>query len=81
MKKREWKQDGAYSQQSDCGRFYIAKAVCGGRLAYTATRCRGAGGGDILHVERDIDPDDSNAIKAAIKRCREACRDETDAEG
>lgn len=72
---------------SDPPGFVINRANTGDRITYTAVKLgkpwggkpgdppRGWTGSEILHVERDLDPDDSAARLAALDRCKAACRE------
>lgn len=72
---------------SDPPGFAINKATVNGRICYMAVKLgtpwprragdppepRGWDGSEILHVERNLDPWDEPARKAALGRCKDAC--------
>lgn len=82
----KWIQRDDYHLASDPAGFVINRAGIE-RIAYMAVRLgkpwaarpgetapRGWDGSEILHVERDIDAADEPARRAAMERCKAACR-------
>lgn len=82
----KWRRADDYYLESDPSGFVINRATVCGRICYTAVKLgvpwkvrhgetapRGWDGSIILHVERDLDPDDDAARLAALDRCKAAC--------
>lgn len=69
-----WRRGGEYFLLSDPPGFIINRANTGNRICYMAVRAvADKVGGDILHVERELEPDDDAGRLAALDRCRAAC--------
>lgn len=69
----KWVQRDDYHLASEPAGFVINRAGIE-RITYMAVKTGGVYGGEILHVERDIDAADEPARRAAIERCKAACR-------
>lgn len=76
-----WIMRDAY-MLSDPPGFAINKATVNGRIVYMAVKQTGdKAGGQILHVERNLDPWDEPARKAALVRCKDACAESVEVAG
>lgn len=74
---------------SDPAGFAINRSLTDGRVVYVAVKLgkpwaarrndppgmepRAWDGSKILHVERDLDPDDNDSLLAGLRRCKDAC--------
>jgi hypothetical protein len=73
MTRLSWKGGDDYYMRSEPPGFIINKTFRGEIICYSAVRAGSGEGPDILHVERNLSPDDDAGRLAALDRCKAAC--------